>query len=178
MLPMASRRCYVHHMRMLLLVLAACAPARPDPGGSSIDAPIVHDAPAPSVCYEPSVSGSVMPGMANLQSCAIWNNVANMTGTVTLSRTGEMLAMAFASGVSFAGTIAGTSVTLTNSQLHSFTDGCTWRATETLSGTLDPASCVMTLSYAYNEMVAVSNGACATPCTGTADFSLQIAVIQ
>jgi hypothetical protein len=163
-------------MRTLLIIaIAACSPLRPSEGGA--DAPIVHDAPGPSVCYEPSVTGMVMAGMANLQSCAIWNNVANMTGNVTLSRTGNAVTMAFATGVTFAGTINGTSVTLTNAQLHDFTDGCTWRATETLTGTIDPVSCVMMLSYAYSEMVAVSNGACATPCSGTADFSLQIAPI-
>jgi hypothetical protein len=175
-LPATSRWCYLLAMRSLVVVaLAACAPARPDPG--TVDAAPVHDA-APGVCYEPSVSGMVMAGNPNLQACAIWNNVANMTGTVTLGRTGNMVTMAFASGLTFTGTISGTNVTLTSSALHSFTDGCTWRATETLTGTIDPTSCVMMLSYAYVETVEVSNGACATPCTGTADFSLQIAVIE
>jgi hypothetical protein len=186
MTPGTRRRCltppadrwYGVPMRsaLVLVALAACGPGGRPPSGATPDAAPVHDS-APAVCFDPSVTGTVTAGTANIQTCAIWNSVSKMTGSVTLSRTDSMLTMAFASGPTFAGTISGTSVTLTYAHLHDFEDGCTWRATETLSGTLDPTSCVMTLSYSYVESVSVSNGACATPCTGTADFSLQVTPI-
>lgn len=118
-----------------------------------------------------------MTGNANVQSCAIWNNVARMTGTVTLERTATTFTMTFSNGLVFTGAISGTTVTLTHIEPHSFTDGCTWQSTETLTGTVDPTTCVLTLRYDYQEMVTVSNGACASPCTGMADVSLQITPI-
>jgi len=134
----------------------------------------MHGDSSPAVCFVPSVMGTVAHGPPNIQSCAIWNSVGSMTGDVTLSRTGDNVTMAFATGITFTGTITGTNVMLTYWHLHDFSDGCKWRATETLTGTIDPQSCVMMLSYNYVETVEVSNGACATPCSGTADFSLQI----
>jgi hypothetical protein len=160
----------------LALALAACAPSGRPPG-EHVDAAVVVPDTTPAVCYEPSVTGMVMAGAANLQSCAIWNHVAQMNGTVTLARAQDNLTMTFANGLAFAGTISGTTVDLVHSELHDFTDGCTWRATETLSGTIDTSSCVMMVHYAYQETVEVSNGACASPCTGTADFMLQITPI-
>ena len=132
---------------------------------------------APSVCYAPSVQGTVTPGASSIQSCAIWNNVSNLMGGVTLTRDATMLTMAFATGVTFSGTVIGRNVELTYSHLHDFTDGCKWRATETLSGDLDPATCVMMVSYRYVETVEISNGACATPCGATGMFSLSVAPI-
>jgi hypothetical protein len=158
----------------LVLALAACGPG--SRGGTS-DAPnVVHDS-TPAACFEPSVTGMTSTSGANIQQCAIWNSVAQMTGNVTLARTGDNLSMTFGSGIAFTGTVTGTHVTLVYWHLHDFTDGCKWRATETLDGTLDPASCVMMLAYSYVETVEVSNGACATPCSGTADFALQITPI-
>ena len=68
-------------------------------------------------------------------------------------------------------------VSLTYFHLHDFEDGCKWRATETLTGTLDDNTCVLALSYKYRESVEVSNGACATPCSGDGSFQLQIVPI-
>jgi hypothetical protein len=163
-------------MRLLLvLAVVACSPtARPH---GTVDAPASTRDVAAAVCFDPSLSGTVSHGTPNIQQCAIWNSVANMTGDVTLTRTGDSLTMAFSTGVAFTGTVTGTQVHLVYYQLHDFTDGCKWRATETLDGTLDPQSCVMMLAYNYVETVEVSNGACASPCTGTADFSLQITPI-
>jgi hypothetical protein len=160
---------------LVLAVLAGCSPTS-RPSMATADAPVTHDV-APAVCFDPSVTGTVSHGTPTIQDCAIWNNVANMTGDVTLTRSGDNLTMAFATGISYQGTVTGTQVHLVYFQLHDFTDGCKWRATETLDGTLDPQSCVMMLSYNYVETVEVSNGACATPCSGTADFSLQITPI-
>ncbi len=160
---------------LALAVVAACSPGS-RPSTAMPDAPVTPDV-APAVCFEPSVTGTVTHGTPNIQQCAIWNSVANMTGDVTLTRTGDNLTMAFATGVTFQGTVTGTQVHLVYSHLHDFTDGCQWRATETLDGTLDAQTCVMMLAYNYVETVEVSNGACATPCTGTADFALQITPI-
>jgi hypothetical protein len=118
--------------------------------------------------------GTVSTGAADIQSCAIWNNVANMSGTVTLARDQNNVTMTFSTGLMFSGTITGTQVTLVHWELHDFSDGCEWRATETLSGTIDESTCVMMLHYAYVESVEVDNGGCATPCSGTANLTLQI----
>lgn len=157
-----------------LVSLAACSPSG-RPQTSPDAAKPGTDAPPSGLCYSPSVTGMVMASNPNLQACAVWNNVAMMSGNVTLSRDTTSLTMAFANGLTFAGSVDTTNhVMLVHSDLHAWSDGCTWRATETLTGPLDPATCVMTLSYAYQETVEVSNGACDMPCTGTADFSLQI----
>ena len=162
-------------MRWLLLsLLVACSPDQRPPSNGTPDASsLVIDA-APTVCFEPSVMGDVVAGTPDIQDCAIWNSLASMTGNVTLTRDHTNLSMAFAGGVTFTGTVTGSSVTMTYYGLHDFEDGCKWRATETLAGDLDPTSCVLTLSYQYIETVEISNGACATPCTGTSNFSLQI----
>jgi len=163
-------------MRSIVCVTAltaACSPAGRGNPGVTPDAAVVIDT-TPAVCFEPSESGTVMPGSSTLQSCAIWNSVAKMTGSVTLTRDPTMLTMAFATGPVFTGTVVDRSVDLTYWHLHDFSDGCKWRATETLTGDLDPMTCVMTLSYTYVETVEISNGACATPCAGTGTFSLEI----
>lgn len=68
-------------------------------------------------------------------------------------------------------------ITVTHVEPHAFTDGCGWQATETLTGTIDPATCALGLSYAYAEMVVTDNGGCATPCSGTADLTFTITPI-
>jgi hypothetical protein len=157
-------------------VLAACSPSPRGPVGQP-DAPVATiDAP-PTVCFEPAISGTAMTGNANVQDCAIWNNVARMTGDVTVTRTATSFTLDFANGLSFTGAITGNQVQLTHIEPHTFTDGCGWQSTETLSGTVDPATCVLTLAYDYAEMVTQDNGACATPCSGHADVSLQITPI-
>ena len=132
---------------------------------------------APTMCFEPAISGTAATGNANVQDCAIWNNVARMTGMVTLTRTATSFSVDFANGLSFTGAITGTNVMLTHIEPHTFTDGCGWQSTETLTGTVDAVSCVLSLAYDYEEMVTQSNGACASPCTGMADVSLMITPI-
>jgi hypothetical protein len=171
--------------RAIPLFIAACAPAVE----SSRDAAPGHDAvtsvpdAAPfadivaAACYEPSLSGTVTAdGPAEIQSCAIWNSASELQGMVTLTRSGDSLTMSFASGPVFTGTLSGTSVNLVYYHLHPFDDGCEWRATETLFGTYDPSSCVMSLSYSYRETVE-SGSACATPCSGDASFMLSVTPI-
>jgi hypothetical protein len=162
----------------LFVAIAACSPSprgpasQPDASttGSGADA-------APALCFEPAITGTAMIGNANVQDCAIWNNVARMTGMVTLTRTASSFSLDFANGLSFTGAITGDQVALTHVEPHTFSDGCGWQSTETLTGTLDATTCVITLAYDYAEMVTMSNGACATPCSGHADVSLQITPI-
>lgn len=160
-------------------MLAACGPGTrsgSDPGVP--DAAVVsHPEAGAGVCFEPSVTGTAAAGNGMVQDCAIWNHVANMSGTVTLSRTATTFTLAFANGLTFTGTITGNQVSLTHVEPHDFEDGCGWQATETLTGTLDPTSCALTLSYAYAEMVVTDNGFCATPCSGTADLSFSVTPI-
>lgn len=171
------RSCYRSRVRILLvLALAGCSPSRGGDDTATPDAAKLPDG-GPTLCFEPSISGTAMTGNAVVQDCAIWNNVSRMTGTVTLSRTATTFTMAFANGLAFTGAITGNQVTLTHVEPHTFTDGCGWQSTETLTGTIDPATCVLSLSYAYAEMVVASNGACATPCSGTADVTLQVTPI-
>jgi hypothetical protein len=147
-----------------------------------VDAQPHHDAVvAPAVCYAPSETGMVMPGASSVESCAIWNSLAQMSGVVTVARSPQdltQLTMTFGSGpVIYTGTVVNDQVSLTYFHLHDFEDGCKWRATETLTGTLDDSTCVLSLSYKYRESVEVSNGACATPCSGDGTFSLDIVPI-
>jgi hypothetical protein len=162
----------------MLLALAACSPSARQGTDGLPDAPstIAPDA-GPSVCFEPSVTGTAMAGNGMVQDCAIWNHVADMTGQVTLTRTATTFTLSFANGLVFTGAISGTSVTLTHVEPHSFSDNCGWQATETLTGTIDPTSCALSLSYAYAEMVVTDNGACATPCSGTADLMFVVTPI-
>lgn len=162
---------------MLIVVTAACAPSKREVPAQPDAAQLpMHDA-APMVCFDPSITGTAMTGNANVQACAIWNNVSRMTGTVTLARTATTFSIDFANGLSFTGAITGNQVSVTHVEPHTFEDGCLWQSTETLTGTVDPTTCVLALSYAYAEMVTQSNGACATPCAGTANVSLQITPI-
>jgi hypothetical protein len=157
---------------LVAVAVACCGPAGRSDSSDTPDAAL-------AACYDPGLTGTVVPGTANIQACAIWNSLALMTGDVTVTRTATILTMSFASGVDYTGTVIGDNVILTYATTHSFTDGCSWRATETLTGTLDPRTCVMTLSYQYAESVDNTNGnTCATPCTGTDNFSLQITPIE
>lgn len=161
---------------LVVVMVAACGPSgHHDP--VQVDAPGEVADSAPAVCFEPAVSGTAATGNTNVQSCAIWNNVARMNGAVTLTRTGSSFTMAFANGLSFTGSITGAQVTLTHIEPHTFDDGCGWQSTETLTGTLDPSTCILSLAYDYAEMVTQSNGACASPCTGSADVSLEVTPI-
>jgi hypothetical protein len=162
---------------LVAVLLAACSSPSRGPTGLPDAHEVIVDVP-PAVCFEPSISGTAAIGNANVQDCAIWNNVARMTGSVTLTRTTSSFSIDFANGLSFTGAITGSQVELTHVEPHTFSDGCLWQSTETLAGTIDPATCVLTLAYDYAETVTQSNGACATPCSGHADVSLQITPVQ
>lgn len=161
---------------LVVVVVAACSPSARGPTGqpdAQAHGSNAADA-APGLCFEPAITGTAATGNANVQACAIWNNVSRMTGTVTLTRTATTFSIDFANGLSFTGAITGNAVSLTHVEPHSFTDGCGWQSTETLTGTVDPSTCVLSLAYDYAEMVVQDNGGCAMPCSGHADVSLQI----
>jgi hypothetical protein len=170
-------------MRSLLLgavvaIVACGGSSRPNgspDAGHAVDAALTNQDATPMVCYEPSESGMVMPGASSIEDCAIWNNLAEMTGTVTVARTGANISMSFGSGaLVYNGTVTGTAVLMTEYALHDFEDGCEWRATETLTGMLDPSSCQLSLLYHYAETVEIDNGDCATPCEADGSFALDI----
>jgi hypothetical protein len=158
-----------------------CVSAPRDPPDAGAGAIGVDSAPPPppppSICYDPSVSGEASQGTSNIEACAIWNHDQQMVGAVTATRDQDALTVTFSSGLAFVGLVTGGNVQLSHSELHSFEDGCLWRATETLTGTLDPTTCVLTLSYRYAETIEVSDGRCAIPCSGAGSLSLRIAPI-
>lgn len=165
---------------IIAFVVAACSPSPRAGGDPQPDASshVTPDTGRPAVCFEPEIAGTATIGNAAVQACAIWNNVSRMSGDVTLTRDTSSFTMAFSNGLTFAGSVSSSNhVTLVNVEPHTFDDGCGWQSTETLTGTLDPATCVLSLSYAYAEMIVQDNGACATPCSGTANVSLGVTPI-
>lgn len=173
--------------RCLLAVLAvaalACGPDDRDP--ASVDAAVdaTVDAPPPAIdappaqCFDEPLDVNVELQIQIEESCAIWNSLAELAGHATVTRAGTTLTIDFGNGVVFTGTVTGGAVSLAYVHDHPFTDGCGWRATETLMGQLDPTSCNLTLGYDYVESVVINNGGCATPCSARADVDLQLTPI-
>jgi len=159
-----------------LAVLAACGPG--DRGGSTPDAQQAIDATVPDTtpaqCYDTVTEVEVALQVQIEESCAIWNSLAELSGRATVTRTPTSLTIDFGNGVVFSGTLVNGAVSLVYAHNHTFTDGCGWKATETLAGTLDPSSCNFSLSYDYVESVAVNNGGCATPCSAQANVQLEL----
>ncbi|MFT3695600.1 MAG: hypothetical protein QM831_20860 [Kofleriaceae bacterium] len=166
-------------MRWLLLVLVACgSPSRGDDDQVTPDAAPQGSGTA-DICYAPSEQGMVTPGASTVQDCAIWNSLDEMKNQVLVTRNLTSLSMMFDSPVLFAGTVTDGSVDLTYTHLHDFEDGCKWRATEKLVGTLDEGTCKLSLTYTYREMVEDMQGepSCATPCAADGSFALDITPI-
>jgi len=173
-------------MRLVLVVLCAAACSGSSrtrthaEDGLDLGSSDASQSSSSTECYDPAVEEMVVPGTSSVDSCAVWNSLAQMMGDVTIAASGSTLTMTFGSnGVVFTGTVDSSgNVTLVYTHLHDFTDGCEWRATETLTGTLSQASCMLSLSYSYAESVEVSNGACDTPCSGDGTFTFGLAPIQ
>ena len=129
---------------LVVVVVTACYPSSRGPMGTP-DAAVHHDAAgdaAPMMCFEPAITGTAATGNANVQDCAIWNNVARMTGTVTLTRTATTFSIDFANGLSFTGAITGNTVSLTHVEPHTFTDGCGWQSTKrSPAPSIQPRAC-------------------------------------
>jgi hypothetical protein len=162
------------HSRFLLCALAACGPGDREGSANHPDA-AVHGAPdAAMVCYEGATEVEVALMIQIEESCAIWNSLGELGGRATVTRAGTMLTIDFGTGVVFSGTLANNAVNLRYEHMHPFSDGCGWKATETLVGTLDPRSCNFALSYDYVESVVMNNGGCASPCSAMANVQLEL----
>jgi hypothetical protein len=125
-------------------------------------------------CYTPSESANVTQSNVSVAPCAGWPNITKLTGMATLALGDGMLTLTFASGPVFTGPVTGTDVTLTYTQDHHYNDGCTWRATETLTGSYDATTCDMSLAYAYQEGP-ISGFNCFSACNNpptTADLAI------
>jgi hypothetical protein len=169
----------------LSLACAACGPDGGD-GPGTPDAAVVVDATAvdalvidapPARCYDEPVDVEVDLQAQIVESCAIWNSLGALAGHAVVSRTDATLTIDFGDGVVFTGTVVNDQVDLVYEHQHPFTDGCGWKATETLAGTLDPTSCHFALRYDYVESVVVNNGGCASPCSAQANVTLQLTPI-
>lgn len=157
-----------------LLTFASCGPSTRDPGMPDA-AP--HGPDAPPVCYDADTNVKVELAIQIEESCAIWNSLAELAGTATVSRAGNTLTIDFGNGVVFSGPVIMGAVNLVYTHPHTFTDGCGWQATETFAGQLDPTSCNFSLRYDYVESVVMNNGGCATPCSAQADVTLELTPI-
>ena len=159
-----------------IAVLASCGPSgRPgDDTEMPSDGSLATPDSGPRVCYDTTTQVEVALTVQIEQSCAIWNNLAKLSGTATVSKTGTTLTIDFGEGVIFSGPLTGTSVTLVYTHDHPFSDGCGWRATETMRGTMDPVACTFALDYDYVESVVQNNGGCASPCAANADVTLDL----
>jgi hypothetical protein len=164
---------------VLAFACAACGPGDRDPGtpDAAIDANVVPIDGPPAQCYDTPIDVDVALQIQIEESCAIWNSLAQLGGHATVSRSGMTLTIDFENGVVFTGTVVDGTVHLVYAHDHTFTDGCGWRATETLAGQLDPVSCNFTLRYDYVESVVINNGGCATPCSAQANVTLQLTPI-
>lgn len=166
-------------MRRLLVgvaLLASCGPTgrTPDDAALMPDGVMATPDTGPQVCYEATTQVEVALAVQIEESCAIWNSLAKLAGTATVSRATNTISIDFGEGVIFAGPLTGNSVMLVYTHNHPFTDGCGWRATETMRGTLDPVACTFMLDYDYVESVVQNNGGCASPCAANADVTLDL----
>jgi hypothetical protein len=167
-----------------LLGVIACGPGNrdgdmrgsADGGADDGDAAVGPD--AMEACFDQTTTVDVEAQIQIEESCAIWNSLDELAGTATITRSGSTLTIDFENGVVFTGTVdASGAVSLTYAHDHTFTDNCGWRATETLVGQLDLASCDLTLDYDYVETVVIDNGGCASPCGAQADVTLDLTPI-
>jgi hypothetical protein len=167
------------HRALLLCALAACGPGdREDSGkmsdASAIDGTVAQPDAAPMVCYAGATEVDVALQIQIEESCAIWNSLAELGGRAMVTRSGTSLTIDFGNNVVFAGTLVNNAVMLRYEHMHPFSDGCGWKATETLAGQLDPNTCNFALSYDYVESVVTSDGSCASPCSAMANVDLEI----
>jgi hypothetical protein len=160
------------------LALTACAPSERRHEGidSGVDASLLPP-DASLLCYPTTTVAEVALQIQIEESCAIWNSLSGLGGNATITRNGTSLTIDFGDGVVFAGTVTNGVVTLVYAHPHEFSDGCGWRATETLSGQLDPMTCDFVLTYEYVEAVVINRGGCATPCAAEANVSLELTPI-
>lgn len=164
---------------MVVVGLFACAPADRESQGGGGDAAEAgrHDAAA-GVCFSGERSAAVDLEATYVSACAAWPSLDDMPGSATIARTGDVLTIDFGAGVVFAGTVAGSSVSIAYVHEHPWSDGCGWQATETLTGTIDASCGALNLQYDYTEGVVSSDGSCDSPCSASSDVLFHIDVID
>lgn len=93
------------------------------------------------------------------------SKILSLGGEVKAKIRPPTISLEFPDGTFFAGTTDGSTFSAVRTQDFPFTDHCTWRATETLKGTIDAMNnCTLTSTYSYREMP-ISPPPCAIPCT-------------
>ncbi len=93
------------------------------------------------------------------------SKILQIGGEVKTKINPPTISMQFPDGTFFSGTSDGQTFTATRLTDFPYTDGCMWRATETLSGTIDVEhNCTLNANYTYRE-APTSPPPCATPCT-------------
>lgn len=163
---------------LFLVAIAACGPdgrgREPGAVDAGLDAAVPPPDVAPQECYAGMTEVEVALQIQIQQSCAIWNSLAELDGRAKVTKAGTNLSIDFADGVVFSGTLVNGTVRLVYAHQHPFSDGCGWKATETLDGTLDSKTCNFSLSYDYVESVVTSDGSCASPCSAQANVKLEL----
>jgi hypothetical protein len=160
-----------------VVLVASCGPTGRTPGDDTetpMDGAMATPDMGPMVCYSTTTQVEVALTVQIEESCAIWNSLSKLAGTATVSKTGTTITIDFGEGVIFSGPLTGNQVMLVYTHDHPFTDGCGWRATETMRGTLDPDACTFQLDYDYVESVVQNNGGCASPCAANANVNLDL----
>lgn len=101
------------------------------------------------------------------------SKILSLGGEVRVQIASPTIRMEFPDGTLFLGPTDGETFTATRTQMFPFTDGCMWRATETLEGKIDTrATCNLQAKYGYREQP-VTMGPCGTPCTIDADLIIE-----
>lgn len=173
-----------HHRSLLTLVgimgmfgaLAGCSPAMRDSNdpGQGVDASVdasVGDAatpPSPDLSYSCGAYANYQARVSGVvrSPCAYdVSKILSIGGNVKTRITPPTISMEFPDGTLFTGPSDGKTFTARRITQFPFEDGCTWQATETLSGTIDDAkTCTLTAGYTYRE-APISPPPCATACT-------------
>jgi hypothetical protein len=163
---------------LLCLPLLGCTPNRNDLGPDPVLTPTGEDlaseadmrgpAPGPDLAYacgEYSAYQARTEGVVRSPCAYDVSKILSIGGDVKTKIRPPTITMEFPDGTTFAGQTDGKTFTATRTQNFPFEDGCTWRAVETLSGSINAADeCRLRASYTYRE-APIMGSSCATPCT-------------
>lgn len=168
--------------------LAGCSAARnggndPDPPAtadlSSPDAsqPDLWQPPRPDLgyaCGQYAAYRARVEGVVRSPCDYDVSKILSIGGDVKTRITPPTINMDFPDGTSFTGSTNadGSTFSATRTTRFPYSDGCTWQATETLSGSIDQAgSCGLKANYTYREAPIAGSG-CALPCTIDAQVAI------
>jgi hypothetical protein len=166
------------HLNLLLcLPLLSCMPSRSDVGPDPVVTPSGED-----LASEADMRGPASPDMA--YACGEYSayqaktdgvvrspcdydvsRILSIGGDVKTKIRPPTISMEFPDGTFFTGTTDGKTFTATRMQTFPYSDMCMWRATETLSGSIDAADeCRLRATYSYRE-APITPPPCAMACT-------------